>query len=212
MRILLTVIVAVLVSSCYQAQIYQTRPDSIAGINIYTVDGNKIPGNWTYIVDDTVMTASRQVKASSHACSLHTYPVDASEAISASIGRAMNNLFENSFPRSSTPSEEMVSNDKLSGTVIIKLDEFNPKFNCTVGPVEGYCTATTDISLTALVIEYPKQKQRYAHANAQRSSDGGAGNMCAGASSVISDSVKRATKDVLEKLAEKIAILASINK
>jgi len=212
MRILIIVIVTVFLSGCYQAQIYQTRPDAVVGINIYTVDGGKIPGNWAYIVDDSVKTASRQIKASSHVCSLHTYPVDGTEALSVSIGHTMNNLFENAFPRSSTPSEVMVIKDKLSGTVIVKLDEFYPKFNCSVGPVEGYCSATTDISLTALVIDYQKKKQRYAHANAQRTSDGGGGQMCGGASTVISESVKRATKDVLERLAEKISFLTSANK
>lgn len=194
-------------SGCYQAQTYLTRPDPVVGINIYTADGAKIKGTWVYIIDDSVSSASRQIKASSIPCSLHTYPVNAGESVASSLSNAMKELFQNALPRKALPSIEAAKAENLSGAVIVKLDEFNPRFSCTIGQFEGHCTASTDLALTATLVKYPSGERNYVHASSQRSADGSSGKMCAGVSDVISESVKKATKDALERMGEKISIL-----
>ncbi|MCG8053860.1 MAG: hypothetical protein JAZ15_21950 [Candidatus Thiodiazotropha endolucinida] len=205
-RTITLIITAMLVIGCTQ-QTYLTRPDPVTGINVYTTDGDKIQGTWAYIIDDSIKTASRTIKASSHACSLHLYPVNAGESLSSSASNALNIIFENTLARNSIPSINTAIKENITGAVIIKLDEFYPKFNCSIGQVEGYCNANTDISITVTLIDYPSGKRKYIHTNSQRSADGGSGQMCAGVSNVISESVKKASKDVLERMGEKISIV-----
>jgi hypothetical protein len=174
-------------------------------MNIYTTDGGKIGGRWAYIIDDSVSAASRQIKASSHGCSLHIYPVYAGDSMATSVRHAMEQLFETALLRTSPPSGIEAKNEDLSGVITIKLDEFYPKFNCSAGQHEGYCTATTDISMTAGILDYATGNRKYVNASSQRSADGGSGQMCAGASDVIAESVKKSTKDVLERLGEKLS-------
>jgi hypothetical protein len=188
-------------------QTYVTRPDPVSGINIYTSDGAKIQGTWVYVIDDSVTSASRQIKASSHACSLHVYPVNAGESLATSVGNAMKQIFQNAAPRNTLPTINAASIEGLDGAVVVKLDEFYPKFNCSIGQFEGYCTASTDLSLTVTLITYPVGTRKYVHASAQRSADGGSGEMCAGVSNIISESVKKTTKDVLERVGEKISLI-----
>lgn len=195
------------ISGCYQAQTYMTRPDPVTGINVYTSDGGKIPGTWVYVIDDSVTSASRQIKASSHACSLHTYPVNAGDSLSSSVSNAMEQIFENTLPRKALPTSSSAVEEGLSGAAIIKLDEFYPKFNCSIGQIEGYCTANTDLSLTVTLVHYPEGKRKYVHASSQRSADGSSGQMCAAVSNVIAASVKKTTKDVLERIGEKISLV-----
>jgi len=187
---------------------YTTRPDPVTGINLYTSDGGKIPGTWVYIIDDSVTSALRQIKASSNTCSLFTYSVTAGDSLASSVSNAMEQIFENTLPRKSLPTNKTAAQEGLTGTVIIKLDEFYPKFTCSTGQVEGHCSANTDLSMTVTLIKYPDGKRRYVHASSQRSTDGGSGRMCAGASNVIAESVKKATKDVLERLGEKISLVS----
>lgn len=187
-------------------QTYITRPDPVIGFNIYTADGEQIAGTWVYIVDDSVATAARQIKASSHACSLHTYPVNAGDSLVTSIGHAMERLFQTALPRKELPSEDIIRTEGLAGSLIIKLDEFYPKFNCSVGQFEGYCTASTDLSFTVTLIDHANMTRRNIHVTSQRTADGGSGEMCSGVSTIISESVKKATKDALERISEKVSI------
>jgi hypothetical protein len=202
-----SIIVLMMLSlSACTPQTYITRPDPVIGITIYTTDAEKIKGTWVYIIDDSVASASRQIKASSHACSLHTYPVNAGDALVTSIGYSMERLFQTAIPRKEMPPENVIEKEGLTGSLIIKLDEFYPRFNCSVGQFEGYCTASTDLSFTAILVDFASMKRKYIHVTSQRTADGGSGEMCAGVSNIISESVKRATKDCLERLSEKISI------
>lgn len=212
MKAILTVffVIGIFLSGC-APQIYLSRPDPVMGINIYTVDGSRIVGNWIYVIDDSVVTASRQIKTSSHACSLHTYQISAGDSLSASISHAMEKIFINAVPRKALPSEQSAQSEGLTGALIIKLDEFYPRINCSMGQFEGYCTASTDLSFSISLIDYTDMTTNSLHASAQRTAEGGSGEWCDGVSNIISESVKRSTKDVLERISEKISVALILN-
>jgi len=188
---------------------YITKPEPVVGFNIYTTDGNKIDGNWAYIIDDSVNIAHKAIRASSHACSAHTYPIEAVNMFSVSIDNAISRLFKNYHKVSSVPNPAEIKKLDLRGTVIINIDEFNPKFSCTTSPGEFYCTASTDVSITARLINYKNGGNRFIHATAQRSADGGDGGSCQNVSLILTESIKKTIKEVLERITEKLSIAIS---
>ena len=198
--------ISYVLTGCFQAQYYVTRPDPIEEIDIQMLSGDKIPGTWLYVIDDSVATASRQIKASSHACSLHIYPVDAGDSILSSVSNVMGQIFENTLLRETLPKPGVVVDDGLSGTIYVGLDNFDPKFYCFIAQKEGYCNAKTDLSLSVIVVTYPDGKKKSIHASSQKISVGNSGEMCVGASDVIAKSVRDTIKAVLEIISKELTL------
>jgi hypothetical protein len=202
-NVALAILVSLLCGGC--AQTYVVRPDPVASINVYTPDRNKIPGKWIYVLDDSVGAARREIKASSRACSLHMYQVEGGDAFSSYVRNAMESLFETTTQGTAIPSADNARTESLRGALVFRVDEFLPRFNCSVGPAEGYCTATTDLAIQATLVDFKTSQRRSINSSSQRTSDGGSGRLCDSVVNVLSESVRKAIRDALERFGERAA-------
>ena len=184
---------------------YNVQPTSAPAVNIYTSYDKKIPGKWAVVVDDGIKGLHRDVKTASYVCSAHTYPIDVGAVLATSVRRTVEQLVDESVVSETIPSPQTAKENGLAGSVLVRLDDYQPRLTCQMGFWSGSCTSTVDLSLGVIVRSAEGQTLLSTNAGSTRSADGDAGAACASAGVWLGDATSRATKDVLERLAERIA-------
>jgi len=173
----------------------------VSSVNIYTTREAKIPGKYNLIIDDNIKGLTKVVKMSSYACSAHTYPMSVGDPLAQSIRNATRSAFEDAM--------EMSSGGKLAegiaGTIIYRLEDFNPKLSCSEGFWTINCASTTEIGMSVMVRDNSGKVILNTAASASRSADGEAGSTCDKAGNLVAESFTKATKEVLERLLERVS-------
>lgn len=183
---------------------YTKATGAITTVNAMTATGDKVKGNWAVVIDDSISNAKRtNFKTSSHVCSAHTLNLDGSIAIRSSLQALSREMFEETTNVRAVP-------PSAQNYVLFRLDEFNPRVSCQIGPVEGTCTASTELAVS--VTANMEGKRRSFSVSSQRSTDGSAGRMCDKALDVAEESVRKAAKDVAERVGERLSIILETNK
>lgn len=181
---------------------YAVKPMSAPAVNVYTSYDDKIPGRWAVVVDDSV-NVRRELKASTHVCSAHTYPFEAGETLRTSIHRTMEQVFETAEPRPTPPSSSDLEAEGLMGYTIVRLNDLIPRISCQMGFWSGTCTGSADLSLAVEVIGRTG-KLLGSSVGSTKSADGDAGGACGGAAEQFSEAYRLALKETLERMAERI--------
>jgi len=180
---------------------HKIEASSVSSVNVYSTRDAKIPGNYNLVIDDNIKSLTTDVKMSSHACSAHKYPMAVGEPLAQSIRNATRSAFDQASELKSggTPSPE------IAGTIIYRLEDFRARLSCQQGFWSMSCTATTDIGMNVMVRDKEGKVVVNTAANASRTVDGEAGSMCDKAGQHVGESFTKATKEVLERLLERIS-------
>jgi hypothetical protein len=183
---------------------YQVPAINVSAPNVYTTYENRIPGSYVLLIDDSVTSVSRQMKASGHVCSAHTYPIFLGDSAGTSVKKLMESLFDNMTVVSSMPTTDEMKRNKVKGALVVKLDTFEPRFSCQMGLFSGTCTASADVAF-GLIANGPAGRLVAFSSSGSKTADGGAGGACEGASVVLGDAISKSMKDALERMGERIA-------
>jgi hypothetical protein len=200
MKVHLLILVSGLVYGCA----YNVQPVATKAINVYSTYDSKIPGHFAVVLDESIRNLNREIKPVSHVCSAHTYPVSLGDAIAVSVKHTLDLLFEQTVEETATPSRDAMKAQGLRGTVLVRMEDFSPRLSCSMGFWSGTCSANTDISF-GVKIQGTNEAILATSVSGSKTSDGDAGANCDGGANVLSESITRATKDALERLAERIS-------
>jgi hypothetical protein len=184
---------------------YNVTPTTAPAVNIYSSYEKKVPGRWAIVLDDSVRTLRRDVKPATYICSAHSYPIDAGGALSSSLRRTFEQVADDTVSKDSIPSPQAMQAEGLTGSIFVKLDEFQPRLSCQQGFWAGTCSSTVDISIGTIIRAADGQTLLSTSAGSSRTADGGAGPACGDAGQAMSEATSRAMKDALERLAERMA-------
>jgi hypothetical protein len=196
----LVILLAVLVSGCA----YTVQPAATAAVNIHSSYDTKVPGKFAVVIDDSVRNVSREVRPTSHACGAHTYPVKLGDAVSVSFQRTLDSVLEGTIEKSSMPSAETMTRLGLRGVVLVRMDNFSPRLSCSTGFWSITCTGSTELSF-GISVRGPAGPLFGTSVSGSNTFDGGAGSACEGAAVVLAESITRATRDALERMAERMS-------
>ncbi|MDP2002154.1 MAG: hypothetical protein ACYCX0_10575 [Desulfurivibrionaceae bacterium] len=198
--IILIIGLAGLVSGCA----YNVQPVSTKAINIYSSYESKVPGQFAVVLDDSIRNVNREVKPVSHVCSAHSYPIFLGESIAVSVKHTLDSVFEQTVEQSTMPSTEAMKKLGLRGVVFVKMDDFSPRLSCSMGFWSGTCSGSTDISF-GVNIRGTNGTLLATSVSGSKTFDGDSGGGCGGGANVLSESITRATRDALERLAERVS-------
>lgn len=200
MYYVVTCLLSFILTSCA----YNVQPMSTKAVNIYSAYEEKIPGAYGLIIDNSVRNVNRKIAPVSYVCAAHRYPIVVGDSLAISVKQTLDSVFERVVEQKTLPSDESLSKLRLNGTVLVKLDDFSPRILCTQGFSQGTCTASTDISFGVTVRGLSETLLATA-ASGSKTADGSAGGACGGGAEVIGDSITRATREALERLAERLS-------
>jgi len=175
---------------------------SVRATNIYSDSEKKLPGNVTYVVDQTSLTklqVTDSVKGMQ--CGAHTFPVDGMDAFKQSFPQMLDQVFEN-IRQSDTPPKDGVA-------LIFRVERFEPNIRFTPKFFGADGTATVDMGVS---VTGNKNGTRVfgTTVDTQRTKNGDAGFYCSDGGQIVADAVRDASKDILEKLGERMANSASL--
>lgn len=193
-------LIAVSISGCS----YNVQPVSTKALNIYSAYENKVPGTYALVMDNSVRIVNKELAPASYVCSAHRYPISVGDSLAVSIKQTLESVFEQVIEQGTVPSSENLSKLGLNGIVLVRLDDFSPRILCTQGMFQGTCSASTDISFGVTVRGLTGPLVATA-ASGSKTADGDAGGYCGGGATVVAESITRATRDALERLAERLA-------
>ena len=183
---------------------YNVKPVSMPALNIYSSYDEKIPGTWVVVIDDSAKNVVREISASSHVCSAHKYPINVGDTIATSIKRTMDSIFENVIERVNMPSSDELQQIDAEGTVLVKMDTFEPKLRCSMGFWSGSCTASTDIEF-GVIVRGQQGKLFATSVGDSATTDGDSGGACAGAANVLAESISKSVREALERMGERLS-------
>lgn len=183
---------------------YNVQPVSTKAINIYSSYESKVPGRFAIVIDDSARNINREIRSATSTCSAHSYPIALGESIAISVARTLDSVFEQTFEQPSMLSADAMTKLGLRGVALVKIDEFSPRLSCSMGFWSGTCTGSTDISL-GINIRGVNGVLFATSVSGSKTFDGDSGSGCDGGANVLSESITRATKDALERLAERIS-------
>jgi len=183
---------------------YAVKPVSMPAVNIYSSYDEKIPGTWFIVLDEDMRNIDREISASSHVCSAHKYPINVGDAIATSVNRTMRSVFENTLERKSMPTNQELTEAGAKGTVLVKLDTFEPRVRCSMGFWSGSCTGSADIEFGVIV--RGKDGKLFATSVGDSATvDGDSGGACEGVANILSESISKSVKEALERMGERLS-------
>jgi hypothetical protein len=148
---------------------------------------------------------NRQIKPVTFICQAHNYPIVIGDSLVVSFKQTLALIFESPVVEQTTmPSNDSMTKLGLTGVIFVKLDDFSPRVACVRGFWTGTCSGSTDVSF-GVNIRGVAGPLFSSAASGSKTADGDAGVYCGGASEVIGESITKATRDALERLAERIS-------
>lgn len=189
---------------------YNAAPVAAPAINIVSNFENKVPGKFALILADDIGQTRKEVRPSSHACSAHTYPLIAGQAIESSIRRTMDSVFESVSEVATPMTPAAMKAGGYSGQISVRLSEFSPRLSCQIGFWSGSCVSNVDIGFG---IEIKNTEGKTVHSSSvggSKSAEGDAGGACGGGANILADATSRSVKDALERAAERISNVTAL--
>lgn len=183
---------------------YSVQPLSTKAVNIYSAYENKIPGRYALLLDGSLRNVQREIVPATHICRAHRYPIMVGDSLALSVKNTLESVFEQVSEYEAAPSAETLTKLGLSGVILVKLDDFAPRLQCAQGFWSGTCSASTELSF-GVTVRGRGGVLAATSASGSKTSDGEAAGACSGGATVIADSITRATRDALERLAERLS-------
>ncbi len=198
MRLVLIGFVSTIMIGCA----HKGTVSSVRATNIYSDSEKKLPGNVVYSVDQTSLT-KLQVKdtVKGYMCAAHSFPVDGMDAFRQSFPQMLDQVFEN-IRQSDSPDRDGVS-------LIFRVERFEPTLRFTSKFFGSDATATVEMAVS---VTGNKGGSRVfgTTVDTQRTKSDEGGVFCSNGGQVIAEAVRDASKDILEKLGERMANSASL--
>lgn len=188
---------------------YNVQPSATKAVNIYSSYENKIPGKWILVLDPSIKDVSRDVKPATYICSAHHYPVQFGESLAVSLKSTFMALVDEIEERATLPSTDELAKLGAAGSAVVRLDDFSPRLTCSMGFWSGSCTATAELTV-GLNARRVDGKAFATAVTGSKTADGDSGPYCGAASAVLADASTKAMRDMLERLAERIANAANL--
>lgn len=198
-KIILLAILSLILGGCS----YPVKPVSVPAVGTYSSYDEKIQGTWVIVFDDGVNNISREVQSSSHACSAYTYPINIGDAFTTSIKQTMRSVFENTVEQSIVPSTEELHRIGAKGSILVRVESYEPGVYCSVKGFSGYCTVQVDIELE-IIVHTEKDEVFSASIGDSAIVEGDSGSACQNVSDALSEATSKSLKETLEKVAERI--------
>lgn len=202
MKIILTFLVVVF--SSYGCT-YKTELRVSPATNIYSTYESKIPGKVALIVDKGAAGASANVKPSSFVCSAHKISVDAGQPVVDSIKKTTESMFESVEDTDKLPSVEEMKAKGISGYVLVKINRFEPRVSYGMGLFTSSVTASAGLDLDVTVSNSLNKILLSTKVSGERTKDGDGGGACEGGARVLSEAISAATRETMERYAERVA-------
>jgi hypothetical protein len=178
---------------------------STRAVNNYSAYDDKIPGNYALVIDESMRNIERQIKPVTLVCQAHSYPIVIGDSLTVSVKQTLASIFESPIVEQTTvPSNDSMKKLGMTGVILVKLDDFSPRVVCVQGFWSGTCSGSTDVSF-GVNIRGVVGPLFSSAASGSKTADGDAGAYCGGAAIVIGDSITKATRDALERLAERLS-------
>lgn len=169
--------------------------------DVYSNYRDKIPGRFTLFVDAN--SFAREVKPAGHMCSAHSYPLNANASFKQSALKTIEQIVEEvELVDRPLPVEELASKS-YQGQIVIKSDEYIARITFIPGFWSATASSTVDIS-ASLIVDGTEGRYLGTSAAASRSSELSSAN-CGDGAQAIADANSRATKELLGRLAERLA-------
>jgi hypothetical protein len=183
---------------------YAVAPTPAAAVNIYTSFPEQIPGRWLLVIDEGARQVKRTVKPSSHECRAHKYPMDVGASVTESLKSTIDAVFDEVVVRTSMSSDEALRAENIAGSILVRLENFQPRASCQFGLFSFPCTASTDLSF-GVSVRGPSGQLFGGTAGSTKTADGSAGGACGKISDLLAQSFENAEREALERLAEKLS-------
>lgn len=184
---------------------YNVQPPISPAINIYSSYEDKLPGRYIVVLDDSLRNLNREISPSSYICSAHRYPLELGGALSSSVKQTLDQSFEETMEQRTNPPLAAIQETGAAGVVLVRLDSLQPRVSCQSGFWTTSCTATTDISFGVNIRGKDGQQLFGTSVGSSRTAQGDAGGACGGGATLLAQSIGDATKDALERMAERIS-------
>lgn len=123
------------------------------------------------------------------------------DAFVSAISTTLQNVFEEIQVLATMPDGDASGFD---GTIIVRLDAFEPRIRFIPGFWSGSATATTDLSL-GVTVHGPGGSLLGTSVGGSRTAEGGAGAVCGGGAQVLAESIEKSMRDALERMAERVS-------
>jgi len=183
---------------------YNVEPVATKALNIYSAYENKVPGRFALLLDGSLRNVKREIAPATQICQAHRYPIVVGDALALSVKHTMESVFEQVSEYETAPSAETLNKLGLSGVILVKLADFAPRLQCARGCWGGTCSANTELSF-GVTVRGRSGVLAATSASGSKTSDGESAGACSGGATVIADSITRATRDALERLAERLS-------
>ncbi len=178
---------------------YQGAVKTVSATNIYSDNDKRIPGKFSYNVDQTSLSKLKvNDTVSGYMCSAHHFPIDAMYAFEQSFPTMLQQVFDDITPGDSN------SNNLNSINLLFRVERFDPKLKFSKKFFGADAEATVDLSVS---VTGTKSNNRVfgTTVETQRTSSGDGGSFCGGGPAVLGAAIEKAAKDILEKLGERMA-------
>lgn len=198
MRSLLAVTVAALLSGCA----YSAAPISTGAVNVVTSYGTRVPGRYALFVDGTEF--NKTIRPRGLNCAAHTYPLQMSDGLTASVQSTLSNLVEQVELTPVPLDGPSLRSKGYAGLITVRAENLDGKLIA----IEGFwgVTISTTVQLTASVsIDSPSGRLagRTLEGIAEREADAGA--FCSGGAESVEDASRQALRKLMVQLGEAVA-------
>ena len=180
---------------------YEVKTAASPALNVYSSYDDALPGTYALLVEPEILT--KKVDPKSHACSAHSYPIDARATFKQSTTETMAQLVEKLEPVEKALTAEELRTRNYSGQIIIKAEEYDPRLTFVPGFWTSTASSTVDISVS-LVVDGPSGRLLGTKASESRTVESDVSG-CSGGSDALAKANAKASEAVLDRLAERFS-------
>jgi hypothetical protein len=173
------------------------QPSAVQAFDIYKVNEEKISGHYVLAPHSSMRDVTRETIPGSQVCSAYSFPVTLGNSFVTSTRAAMEEIFEQVTEGDARAAD-------VDGVINVRLVDFVPRFSCVQRMWSVSCSATTEVGLGVEVRRGP-ERLFASSVSGSRTTEGDPGGACEKVPSIIEDSIRSASKEVLERVAERIA-------
>ena len=184
---------------------YKTPVNTVQGVNVYSSNEDKIPGRFALIINADKSLFDKTISSTSFICSAHKFPISLTDAFISSIKQVNESIFEYVSERVTIPTLEEMEKDNFSGYIFINSKIFEPRLQFIPGFWSTTASASTDIGFDYSIRDNNNILLLNGTISGNRTSDGDAGNMCAGGGNVLAESISKSLRDALERYGERVS-------
>ena len=187
---------------------YAVKPVSMPAVNTYSSYDEKIPGTWVVVIDEDMKNISREIRTTSYVCSAHKFSINIGDAIATSVKRTMRIIFENTVDRTNIPTKEELKALGANGSILIKLDTFEPRVRCSrflvcvVYGISWYRSADIEFGV---IVRGENRKLLTTSVDGSAVVGGDGGVACEGAANVLAEAISKSVKKALERIGERLS-------